>query len=40
MRTVLAVALLLLLTACGDEPDAGSNQDAAGFTVVRPTAGS
>jgi hypothetical protein len=35
MRGLLVVALLLLLAACGDEPDAGSNQDAAGFTVVR-----
>jgi hypothetical protein len=35
MRTLLVEALLLLLTACGDEPDAGSDQDAAGFTVVR-----
>ncbi|GAB1513518.1 beta propeller repeat protein [Actinophytocola sp. KF-1] len=38
---VLVAALLLLLTACGDRPDAGSNQnagsnqDAAGFTVLR-----
>jgi hypothetical protein len=32
---VLAAALLLVLTACGDEPDAGSNHDAAGFTVLR-----
>jgi hypothetical protein len=35
MRRILVVALLLLAGACGDEPDAGSNQDAAGFTVLR-----
>lgn len=35
MRRILAVSLLLLLGACGDEPDASSNQDAAGFTVLR-----
>ncbi|MGB3438911.1 MAG: hypothetical protein WBA97_09190 [Actinophytocola sp.] len=35
MRGILAAAVLLLLTACGDEPDAGSDQDAAGFSVVR-----
>lgn len=35
MRRILAVTLLLLLAACGEETDVGSNQDAAGFTVVR-----
>lgn len=37
MRRILAAAALFLglVAACGDEPDAGSNQDAAGFTVLR-----
>lgn len=34
MRTLLVAALLFLLTACGDEPDAGSDQDAVGFPSV------
>jgi hypothetical protein len=32
---VLSVAVLLVLAGCGEEERAGSNQDAAGFTVLR-----